>query len=172
MTPDDSMLPALALILGGAALAIFMIELFIPTGGVLALLCGSLGIASIIVGFLYSPSFGMILLAVYAIAAPVLIVVGLKFWARSPLGKKMILTAQDGGHTDVAQGGVVALAPIGTRLLALTALRPIGFVDFNGARCDATTETDFVDAGEWVEVTAHREGAVRVRRAKTQNPTA
>ena len=164
MTPDDSMLPALALILGGAALAIFMIELFIPTGGVLALLCGSLGIASIIVGFLYSPSFGMILLAVYAIAAPVLIVVGLKFWARSPLGKKMILTAQDGGHTDVAQGGVVALAPIGTRLLAL--------VDFNGARCDATTETDFVDAGEWVEVTAHREGAVRVRRAKTQNPAA
>ncbi len=116
--------------------------------------------------------FGMILLAVYAIAAPVLIVVGLKFWARSPLGKKMILTAQDGGHTDAAQGSVVALAPIGTRLLALTALRPIGFVDFNGARCDATTETDFVDAGEWVEVTAHREGAVRVRRAKTQNPTA
>lgn len=164
------MLPALALILGGAALAIFVIELFIPTGGVLALLCGSLGIASILVGFLYSPTFGMILLAGYALAAPVLIVVGLKFWERSPLGKSMILTAQDSEHTDAARPSVLALPAIGARCRALTALRPIGFIEFEGVRLDASTETDFVDANEWVEVTAHREGAVRVRRARTQPP--
>ncbi len=162
MTPDDSMLPALALILGGAALAIFVIELFVPTGGVLALLCGSLGIASIIVGFIYSPTFGMILLATYSIAAPILIMVGLKFWAKSPLAKRMILTSAD----VTREASTTAVLPdIGERCVAITALRPIGFVDWKGMRLDATTETDFIDAGEWVEITAVREGALRVRRA-------
>ena len=163
MTPDDSMLPALALILGGAALAIFVIEIFIPTGGLLALLCGSLGLASIIVGFIYSPTFGMILLATYSIAAPVLIMVGLKFWARSPLGKRMILTSHDETRASTAP---MLLPRVGERCQAITALRPIGFVEFEGLRIDATTETDFVEAGEWVEVTSVREGALRVRRAR------
>lgn len=153
-----------AVILGVAAFGIFIIELLLPTGGLLAVLCIGCAVASIVLGFMHDPTFGMVLLAGYAVAAPFMLVYGLRFATRSPLGKKLVLSAEIPARTAVDGASVApALPAVGETGEAITPLRPAGFVRLGGKRIDATAEGDLIDAGTPVEVVSVRDGQVRVR---------
>ena len=73
------------------ALVLFAVELFIPSGGMLGILCGLAAIASVISFFMYSPAMGGFALLVYLIATPFLLVYGVKLWSRTPIGRRLIL---------------------------------------------------------------------------------
>ena len=72
-----------SILLGVAAFGIFAVELFIPTGGLLAILCVGSAISSVVLGFMHHPTLGMSLLALYSVAAPFMLVYGLRIAARS-----------------------------------------------------------------------------------------
>ena len=77
--------------LTAAALVLFFIELLVPTGGLLALLCGTAAIASILAFFMHDTMIGVTALVVYAIGTPILLVFVFKLWLHSPLSKRMVL---------------------------------------------------------------------------------
>jgi membrane-bound serine protease (ClpP class) len=111
----------------------------------------------------------MSLLALYAVAAPFMLVFGLRMAAKSPMGRRMVLSAEDpsragSGIPDTA----VALPAVGATGEAITPLRPAGFVRIDGRRLDATAEGDLIDAGTAIEVISVREGLVRVRPRRAQ----
>jgi membrane-bound serine protease (ClpP class) len=153
-----------SIILGVAALAIFLLELVLPTGGLLAILCVASAIGSIVLGFMYHPTLGMALLALYAAAAPFLFVFGLRIATKSRLGRRMVLTAEDPARTGagIAEPGA-DLPAIGATGEAITPLRPAGFVRIGGRRLDATAEGNLIDAGTPIEVVSVRDAQVRVR---------
>ncbi|MFZ9914305.1 MAG: NfeD family protein [Phycisphaerales bacterium] len=157
-----------AILLGVAAFGIFFVEFLIPSGGLLAILCILCAIASIVLGFMYDPTLGMALLALYSIAAPFMIVLGLRLASKTPIGRRMILSAEDPAR---AGSGIVEtradLPQVGARGEAITPLRPAGFVRIDGRRLDASAEGDLIDAGTSIEVASVRDGQVRVRPAKT-----
>jgi len=161
-----------SLLLGVAAFGIFMIEFFLPTGGLLAIMCVLSAIASVVLGFFHSPTLGMSLLALYSVAAPFMVVFGLRMATRSPMGRRMVLSAEDPARTTTgAAGGTTdqtsTLPAVGTRGTALTSLRPGGFARFDGRRIDATAEGGLIDAGTEIEVVSLRDGQVRVRARRT-----
>ncbi len=155
-----------ALLLGAAALAIFFLEFVLPTGGLLAILCSLCAIGSVVLGFMYDATTGMILLAVYSIAAPFMLMFGLRMATKSPLGRRMVLVAEDPartnqqGHTLPDESNAPSVGAVGE---AITPLRPAGYVRFDGRRVDASAEGDLIDAGTMVEVVSIRDGQVRVR---------
>jgi membrane-bound ClpP family serine protease len=156
-----------AILLGVAAFGIFFIEFVIPSGGLLAILCVLCAIASVVLGFMHDPTLGMFLLALYGLAAPFMLMLGLKLTARTPMGRRMVLSAEDPARTGsgIAEEST-QLPRIGARGEAITPLRPSGFVRIEGRRLDASAEGDLIDAGTAIEVVSIREGQVRVRVAR------
>ncbi len=158
----------LGLVFTGIAVFLFLLELIVPSGGLLGLLCALAGIASIGSMFLYDPIWGMATLAAYAVLAPVAIVFGIKLWTSSPLAKRMILGAgEPASESALPAGGLEnGLAGlVGERGVAITPLRPVGFVRVAGRRLDAVADFGVIDAEADIVVVEIRDNALRVRPA-------
>ncbi len=161
-----------AILLGVAAFGIFFLEFVLPTGGLLAALCVLCAVASVTLAFMHDATLGMTLLALYGLAAPFMLMLGLRMATKSKVGKMMVLSAEDPARTGARITDEASLFPtLGTRGVALTPLRPAGFARIDGKRLDASAEGDFIDAGTAIEVVSVRDGQLRVRPAETL-PTA
>jgi membrane-bound ClpP family serine protease len=113
---------------------------------------------------MHDPSLGITLLALYSVAAPFMVLLGLKLATQSKMGKRMVLTAEDPARTGAGISESAAQLPaIGAYGEAITQLRPVGFVRIDGRRLDASAEGDVIDAGARIEVVSHRDGQLRVR---------
>ena len=162
-------------ILAGAALGILLLELLVPSGGLLGILCGVAGIGSIVAFFRYDLAFGWASLVGYAVLTPIILVFVFKLWIQSPLARRMVLDGDVEGHTDGEPGapGTSDQARqqrldqlrqlIGAEGITVTALRPVGFVKINGQRVDAMAETGVVEADTPVVVTDVYDNQIKVR---------
>lgn len=169
----DHRLLLLGLILAGAALLLLLLELFVPTGGLIGVLAGAAAIASIVVLFMYDAAWGWTASLAYLVLGPILVVYGFRFWLHSPLAKGMILGGNDpaASDDDAAAGAEHARLErltqlrhlIGVEGAAITPLRPIGVVRINGQRLDALAETGVIDAGTPVVVVDIVDSQVKVR---------
>jgi membrane-bound serine protease (ClpP class) len=171
MSDEQSSGPMIAaILLGVATFGLFIIELLLPTGGILAILCVVAAITSVTLGFIHDPTLGMVLLAVYAVAAPFMLSIGLRVAAKSPLGRKLVLSAEIPARTGAQPVPAPALPLLGEAGEAITPLRPAGFVRIGGRRLDATAEGDLIDAGTPIEVVSVRDGQLRVRAHRAEPP--
>lgn len=166
---DDSYL-FVAIGLLAVGLVLFVLEFFIPSGGLLGLLTAVAMIGSIGSMFAFSTSWGLIYGAMLLASAPFAIVQAIKVWSGSALGRRAILSAEadrvprrdeDGDEIEAPR----PRAPIdqGTIGIAATVLRPVGFVLFDGVRADAVAESGFIAEGERVIVIGHVDGQPKVR---------
>ena len=153
-----------SILLGVAAFGIFFIEFVIPSGGLLAILCVICAIASVVLGFMHDATLGMTLLALYGLAAPFMLMFGLRLAAKSPMGRRMVLSAEDPARTGAKITETTSDLPkVGARGEAITPLRPAGFIRIAERRLDASAEGDLIDAGTTIEGVSVRDGQIRVR---------
>mgnify|MGYP001571343946 CR=1 FL=1 len=132
-----------------AALAILVLEVFVPSGGVLAVLGGLGLLVSIYYGFQISPFLGIGQILASIIAVPLMFFYGLK---KLTLNKKM--DTEEGFHSD--KSGMDYL--LNKQGVALTALRPSGTIIIEGKRFDVVTEGEMIDKDTPVKI-AKIEGA-------------
>lgn len=170
--PDGGLLLiAIALLLGGIIL--FSLEVFVPSGGVLALLSASTLVASVVVMFMFDGMLGIALLLAYFILIPAALYWGLKVWRGSAIGHKLILGADTEGTDDVesivrceqarlirADGIKSMIGKIG---IADSTLRPVGFVRIENERLDAIAEGEVIELGQRVEVVDAYDNQLKVR---------
>ncbi len=176
-----------ALILGGVGLVLLAIEIFVPTGGLLAILTAVAFIASVVAMFMWSSVGGLLLLVGYTAAAPLIGAAMLKLWSKSPLVRKYTLNSGpsrvvkasasdesdiDTSDPEAAQAAndharlrrVRDLASLtGERGVAETPLRPAGFVLLHGRRIDAVAESGLIEPGTPVRVVGAIDGTLKVR---------
>ncbi|MDI6788911.1 MAG: NfeD family protein, partial [Planctomycetota bacterium] len=128
------------------SVAILVLEVFLPSGGVLAVL-GCMGlIASIYYGFAINTFLGVGLLIASTIAIPLMFYYGLKKMA---LGKK--LSVDDGFRSDSPVSATTS-SLVNKEGIALTNLRPSGAILIDGKRIDVVTEGEMIDKNTPVRV--------------------
>lgn len=163
-------------ILAAAAIVLFLMEIVLPSGGLLALLCGVAAIGSLILFFRYDSLVGAFALLAYLILAPLLVVGGFKLWRHSPLAGVMILGGKDESTADLSGDEAYAAseqrrierlreleALIGAEGEAVTELRPVGVVKIDGRRIDALSEVGIISAGSRVVVSTVYDNQIKVR---------
>lgn len=160
-------------ILGGVALGLLMLELIVPSGGLLGLLCGLAVIASIVAFFRYDTGIGLAATITYVVLTPIALVFIFKLWLHSPIGRRMVLGGDESVSTDDEarrraeetrsrrQEQLQQL--IGAEGVTETALRPVGFVKIGGQRVDAMAESGVIEAGTPVLVTDVYDNQIKVR---------
>lgn len=160
-----------SLILFGIALILFAVELFIPSGGVIGLLCLAALIGAIITAFMTDSTFGVVALFCALAAIPLGFLAFLRVFPDTPIARWMTLTnegvsladeeTEDAGRTSASQA---RREMVGVEGEALTDLRPIGVCKLDGKRVDCLAEGGVIESGSRVRVVAADGMQVKVRR--------
>src|SRR5687767_4487070 len=74
-----------------AGIAIVGIEMFVPSGGLLAVMAALCFIASIVVAFMHSTQMGFMMLGATTIAVPVVVGLAIHWWPHTPIGKRILI---------------------------------------------------------------------------------
>jgi membrane-bound serine protease (ClpP class) len=155
-------------------LGLLLLEIFvIPGFGVAGISGIILVIASLFLAMVGADPFldsnvvtmALIKLSVGLVAALVLILVLARFLPKSNFFKKFILSEEekaDAGYT--SRTNLSGL--LGAEGIALTTLRPAGTGEFNGKRVDVVTDSEYIEHGKPVIVTAVEGMRVVVREKK------
>lgn len=150
-----------------AAVVILVLELFLPSGGVLGLLSGALAVASVVCFWRVSPGWGITSLAGLLILAPLVFTFFVKVWPDTTMGRKMILAEDDSEierrAMEESEEKTREDSLVGVQGKAVTDLRPVGVVLLDNQRVEALAEGAWIEAGQAVRVT-HVEGTrIKVR---------
>ncbi|MDA0975334.1 MAG: NfeD family protein [Phycisphaerales bacterium] len=152
----------------GVAIFFFLLELLVPSGGILGLLSALAAIASVAAMFTYDPLWGVATLAGFVVLGPLAIWFAIRLWTQSPLARKMILqatesdpTPDDGTPPSATSASLDPL--VGTEGTSVTPLRPVGFVRIDGRRIDAVADFGIIEADRPIVVVGVGDNAVRVR---------
>lgn len=162
-------------ILFAVAIVLLVLEMFIPSGGLIGALCGIAAIGSIVSFFRYDTMWGFVALGAYIVFGPILIISVFKFWLNSPVAKWMILGAEEdreGSSDDPTVAAEQARheqvnelrSLIGARGTTVTSLRPVGVVKIEGRRVDAMAESGIIEADSPIVVVDVYDNQIKVRR--------
>lgn len=151
-----------------ASLLLFVIEVFIPSAGVITLTAAVTAIAAIVVFWRVSPVWGVTSLLLVLVLAPMALNFGFRLMPHTPVGKKMILSEDE----ETARKRLIEeqkqeqarQALIGAEGVALTPLRAVGTVEIDGTRLEALAEGGAIETGARVRITAIDSNQIRVRR--------
>jgi len=139
---------AVALILIGAALIV--LEMFVPSGGVIGILAAAAFIGAIVMGFQTDNTTGGIILCVSLVTACGMVMAMIKLWPHTPIGKKAMPP-----DIHVSDAITVNLQHLqGAQGLSKSTLMPNGEVDIDGTRYDAVSQGTLIPEGSIVRVTS------------------
>ena len=147
------MLYAIILLLLGVGLII--LEVLIPSGGILSIFATAALIGSLVLGFMESKTTGFVFLAVIIVCLPITICWAFKLLPKTAIGKKTILapvveTPQERGKAGVSEQQFDKLK--GKTGMTLTALRPGGIAEIDGQRYSVMAKGEMIDSNTEIVV--------------------
>ncbi len=155
----------------GLAFILFLVELFLPTGGVIGVMVGVAAIAGVVSCFRASMTWGVSSLLFLIVISPIAFAFALKVWPNTPIGRRLILGDASDDLDEEAPPPTDASdelrqALVGATGVAMSDLRPVGTVRIEGERVEALAEGGMIDAGQDVRITAVEGNRIRVRAVK------
>jgi membrane-bound ClpP family serine protease len=143
--------------------AVLVMEVFIPSGGILSIVSTAAFIGAIMFAFQRGPVTGFIFVASTVVAVPLVLALAFKYWPKTPMGKAFIgelPAAADVAPEDSRRG---LLGRVG---VARSKMLPSGAVEIDGQMIDAMSQGQAIDPGQYVVVIEVRANRVLVRPAK------
>lgn len=143
---------AILLLVVGMALAV--LEVFIPSGGILGFLAICSVLASIAVPFLEGhPLGGVVFLAAAVFGMPVVVALAFRWWPNTPMGRKVLLDACDGQDVTPDSDRRRELKNLIGRVgRAKSKMLPSGAVSIDGRTVDGLSEGVPIELGQPVRV--------------------
>ena len=156
---NDSLLLALVLQLIGVVVVIA--EIILPSGGILSIVALSVfGYSLFVVFSEISKTVGFVLVAADLVLIPVLVILGLKLLARSPVTLRKTLSREKGVSSQPSDLD----SYIDMQGTAVTDLRPAGKAIINGKRVDVVTRGEYLEKDATIIVTAVTGNQIIVRK--------
>ena len=155
---DSLLLPVILQLVG---VVVIIAEIILPSGGILSIAAlGVFGYSLFIVFNEISMIIGFSFVAADLILIPVLVIVGLKSLARSPITLRNTLSRKEG----VSSQSSKLESYVGRQGNALTDLRPAGIAVINDKRVDVVTRGEYLEKDSAIIVTAVTGNQIIVRK--------
>lgn len=153
---------ALVLLLIG--LALIMLEVFVPSGGIIGFMAALTILAAIGLGFYASPLLGVGLTFASIVAVPALISLALRIWPSTPMGRRILLAAPTENEVLPDNELLRELKQlVGRTGVAKTVMLPSGAILVDGRTIDAVAQGMAIDPGQKIRVVEVRGMRVMVR---------
>lgn len=139
------------IILQLVGVVVIISEIILPSGGILSILAAGVFGYSLFIAFNdISTHTGLAFVIADVILIPILVIVGLKLLAKSPVTLRQTLSRKDGVSSQPSElDGYIHME--GT---AVTDLRPAGTAFINDKRVDVVTRGEYLEKGVGILVTA------------------
>lgn len=160
MTGLDPFTWAIILLLLGCALVV--LEVFVPSGGILGMLAGLAILGSIVFAFRRDTTAGLSFMLVAMVAVPVLLTLAFRIWPHTPMGKAFLGELPSEEELKPVDPRRELVGRLG---IAKSLMLPSGSVLIEGHWIDAVTQGDAIEPGEPVVVVEVRANRVVVRKA-------
>ena len=163
----NSMLWVTVLLLVG--LVVMVLEVFVPSGGILGFVSITAIIAAVATAFLeLGPVAGMSVLGLAVVAVPAVLSLAFRWFPDTPLGRRVLPLPPDAAEMlPDPQRRRRARDLVGRSGRAVSELLPWGSVEIDGTRCEAMSESGPIDAGTPVEAVGVQGTKLVVRVAET-----
>ena len=156
---NDSLL--LPIILQLVGVVVIIAEIILPSGGILSIVALAIfGYSLFIVFNEISMTIGFSFVAADLILIPVLVIVGLKLLARSPVTLRKTLSRKEGVSSQSSE----LESYVGRQGNAITDLRPAGIAVINGKRVDVVTRGEYLEKDSAIIVTTVTGNQIIVRK--------
>ncbi len=153
-----------ALLFLGIAIVLFLLEVIVPSGGVIGLLSALCTVVGVVMLFQVDTILGLIGAIVALAVIPFLFLLALKMWPHTPIGQ--MLTLKHPPPVDDQTNDRDAPQPVelvGAQGKALTDLHPIGTCMINGHRTECLATTGLIRSGSPVRVVSVTGLEIKVR---------
>lgn len=158
-----------ALILIGLTFLFFVLELLIPSGGILGFCAAVCLISANVCLYMVSTTLGVVATLTSMILVPVAFALGLKIFPHTPIGKLLILGERQKAGPKAIQydknRDADPEALVGARGRAESGLRPVGICNFDGRRLECISISGVIDPGAPVVIDSVQGMEVRVKNA-------
>jgi membrane-bound ClpP family serine protease len=153
-----------AMILMILGLALAVLEIFIPSGGIIGFLSVLSVITSVVLAFRHGAWTGLGFVGTAVLVIPAGLILALKWWPRTSMGRRILLKVPDGREllpdSDKRRELKSLVGQIGQ---AKNLMLPSGPVLIQGRTVDALSEGMAIEVGQWVRVVEVRGTRVVVR---------
>lgn len=153
-------------LLAGAVL-LLVLEVFVPSGGVLGVSALLVAIAGLVAFWIEGWIWGVTSTGIVVVLTPMAINFLIKLMPNTPVGKRMFLQEDpelvEARHREEAARREQELALIGAVGVAVNDLYPVGIAEIEGTKIDVLAEGGAIDAGTPVRVTKIEGNQVKVR---------
>jgi membrane-bound serine protease (ClpP class) len=160
-----------AIILLALGLSLSVLEIFLPSGGIIGFLAAAAVVGAIIVAFREGSGTGLAVLSSAMVAIPVVVALALQFWPKTAIGRRMLLRSPEGDdilpadpHNSYLKGLVGRVGVAKSKML------PSGAVSIDGRTIDAVSEGFPIAIGQRVRVIEVRGNRVVVRTIEDDTP--
>jgi membrane-bound serine protease (ClpP class) len=159
----------LLLLLG---LGMVVLEVFIPSSGILGFLAFSALVGAVIMGFTAGPGSGLAVLGVIILGLPVVVVAALHYWPHTPIGRRILLRGPESDEVlPDSPKRQQLLAMIGRVGRAKSKMLPSGVITVGGRTVDAVSDGMPIEPGQKVRVVEVRGNRVLVRSIDEETPS-
>jgi membrane-bound ClpP family serine protease len=156
---NDSLL--LLIILQLVGVVVIIAEIILPSGGILSIVALSVFGYSLYIAFSeISKTVGFAFVAADLALIPVLVIVGLKLLARSPVTLRKTLSRENGVSSQSSE----LESYVGAQGNTVTDLRPAGIAVIYGNRVDVVTRGEYLEKNSAIIVTAVTGNQIIVRK--------
>lgn len=153
---------AILLLVLGTGLA--LLEMFFPSAGILGFLSAASIIAAVVMGFYEGAFVGFLILLGAVVGLPTVIALGLKYWPKTALGKRVLLTPPKSEEVLPEDPEKEILKKLIGRVgRAKSKMLLSGVVTIDGRNIDAVSESMPIEVGQAVRVIQVRGNRVVVR---------
>lgn len=140
-----------------ACAVLIIVEVFVPSGGIISICALTCLIGGVAIFFQYSATAGWVGIIAAVVMIPSVVIVAYKMFPKTRFGKSVTLTPPKRQQGDAIPGTAELKKLLGAVGVVLTPLRPVGMCNFSGQRVECVAESGYVDKDKEVKV-MHVEG--------------
>ena len=158
-----------AVVLLAFGCGLLVLEIFIPSGGVIGFFAAITLIASMVMAFRRDLTTGLSFTAIALFAVPTVVGLAFKYWPKTPMGRAFLgdLPSEEDTRLDDPRRALVGRVGVAKSLML-----PSGAVMVDGHLIDAISQGPAIDPGQSVVVVEVRANRVVVRPARPEETRA
>lgn len=149
---------AYAIILLVIGVVLVILEVLLPSGGIISLFAGAAFIAALVYAFQASAAAGLIMLLLLMVTVPGVVILGFSILPKTPFGRRMTLSPGNDNDPAPKPVNTPGVSDRDFSLLqakqgvAVTDLRPSGIAEIDDERYSVVAQCEVIPKGTAVEV--------------------
>ncbi len=131
---------------------LLVIEIFVPSFGILSVCAIACLIAGGTIFFDYGLVSGWVGVGIAAVVIPIIWILTYRLFPKTSIGKKLILEKPDSGRGDAIPDHDQLQTMLHKTGIVKTPLRPVGTCEFDGQKLECVSETGYIERSQKVQV--------------------